>query len=197
MQNKLLLFGGAFNPPHKGHERLLKAAIDAVNPDVTVVLPTSTSPHKESGGIDFFHRAAMARSFKKLGNVVISEFEHQGRKSRNYTIQSIKRLQKKYPGYRIYLLIGGDMIESFTTWSRYRRILSLVTLVVAARDPKDRLLQEAVAKMKRLGAEIIVLHFEPLVISSSELRNDIRNGKDVSSYLDSDVANYLKNKNLY
>ena len=194
---KLLLFGGAFNPPHKGHMKLLEKAIELIEPDLTVIIATSTSPHKQSGDISFYHRNRMSQVFKKLGNVKVSRIENKGRKKRNYTIQSIKWLEKRYKDYEIYLLIGSDMLISFTTWSRYRRILSKATLVVAAREEHEETLKKTVEELEREGARIKILLFEPIVISSSEIRNHIHEQKEVGEYLDEEVAEYIEKYGLY
>ena len=197
MSNKLLLFGGAFNPPHKGHMRLLNNAIETVKPELTIVMPTSTSPHKESGDISFHHRYMMARVFKQFDNVKISDIENRGRKRKNYTIGTLKWLEKRYKGYEIYLLIGSDMLLSFKTWSRYKRILSKATLVVASREKDDMELKKAVEQLKKEGARIELISFTPLVISSSELRESIKQGKDVDKYLEDSVREYIYTQCLY
>jgi len=139
----------------------------------------------------------MARVFKKLGEVKISEFEHCGRKRKNYTLQSVKRLKRKYPGYEICLLIGGDMLESFSSWSRFRRVLSETLLVVAARETEDTKLLAAAGQMERDGGRVMLLRFEPLVISSSGLREMIRESEDVSEYVEEDTLRYIKKHGLY
>ncbi|MCL2539749.1 MAG: hypothetical protein FWE66_05365, partial [Oscillospiraceae bacterium] len=110
---------------------------------------------------------------------------------------SIKRLQKKYPGFEICLLIGGDMLESFSEWSRFRRVLSKAFLVVAAREPEDSALLEAARRIERCGGRLLLLGFEPLVISSSEIRDMIGNNVDVSAYVDGDVLRYIEKHGLY
>lgn len=194
----MLLFGGAFNPPHIGHEALLRAAMDEIQPDLTVIMPSATSPHKKSGDTKFAHRAAMARSFKKLGNLKVSEIENAGRKKRNFTIQTIKRLKKIYPDYRIYLLIGSDMLESFSLWSRFRRILSMATLVVASREEdEEEMLRKSVAQVEKDGGSVILLKTSPVVVSSSELRGKLKRKEDVFDLLDENVANYIVKHGLY
>lgn len=197
MTKKLLLFGGAFNPPHKGHMRLLEAAIDHIKPDVTIIMPTSVSPHKVSGDISFHHRYMMSKVFTIFPNVKISGLENIGRKKKNYTIKTLKWLEKKYIGYEIYLLIGSDMLESFTTWSRYRRIISKATLLVASRETDIELLNKSITELEKEGAKIVVLPVEPIVISSSELRKEIKEKKDVKEYLDVKVLEYIKKYNIY
>lgn len=197
MTKKLLLFGGAFNPPHEGHIRLLTNAIEYLKPDITLVLPTAVSPHKTSGDISFSHRYNMAKVFKQLDSIRLSSFENRGNKKKNYTIQTIKWIEKKYIGYDIYLLIGSDMLTSFTTWSRYRRIISKANILVASRENDDTLFEQAIARLKKEGAKIEVMYYEPIVISSSEIRSLIKEGKQIESYLPSYVAQYIKKNNLY
>jgi len=194
---KLLLFGGAFNPPHEGHMRLLASAIDYVKPDMTMVVPTSVSPHKVSGDISFSHRFNMAKVFKSFSKLRLSGVENRGRKRKNYTIETLKWCRKRYKNYEIYLLMGSDMLTSFTTWSRYRKILSLATLVVASREESDIDLEEAIKELTKEGARIHRIYFDPLVISSSELRKAIAEGKDVSRYLDVSVVKYIDKHKLY
>lgn len=194
---KLMIFGGAFNPPHKGHEKILSAAVNELSPDLIIILPTAVSPHKQEGEVKFSHRVRMARVFKKFENVLISGFEGRGRKRRNYTIQSLKKIEKTHPGYEIYLLIGGDMLESFYTWSRCRRIISKAVITAAARKKDDELLLKTAARVKRDGGRVLILEYEPLVISSSELRERIKDKEDVAEYIDENVLRYIEKHNLY
>lgn len=194
---KLLVFGGAFNPPHKGHELLLSAAAETIRPDLTIILPTATSPHKQDGEVRFSHRVNMARVFKKITDVKICDFEGKGRKKRNYTIQSLKRLEKKYAGYEIYLLIGGDMLESFYSWSRCRRIIAKTILVTALRTDEDEELLKAADRVRKDGGKVLILQYQPFIISSSELRKKLSDKEDVSGYMDETVVAYINKFGLY
>ena len=53
---KIILFGGTFDPPHNGHMTLLAGAIEAVRPDLVLVEPAGTPPHKRAGGTSAAHR---------------------------------------------------------------------------------------------------------------------------------------------
>ena len=55
---KIILFGGTFDPPHNGHMTLLAGAIEAVRPDLVLVEPAGTPPHKRAGGTSAAHRLA-------------------------------------------------------------------------------------------------------------------------------------------
>lgn len=198
-QKKLLVFGGAFNPPHKGHELLFKTALDTVQPDLALVIPSGTSPHKRGGDVAFARRAAMCRCFLRAGaQVKISGLENRGKKQRGYTIKTLKHLKKKYPGYELYLLVGGDMLLTFDKWKSYRRLLSLATVVAGMRvRGEEQAVLEKKQQLERLGANIVLLNINPVEISSSTLRALLREEGDVAQYLSGDVLDYAVRHKLY
>ncbi len=195
---KILIYGGAFDPPHLGHARLLEEAIKTVSPDLALVIPTGVSPHKRRSGTPYWIRYDLAkRTFLSLpGNVRISSLESKGR--RNYTIQTIRKLQKIYPGAELYLLIGSDMLASFPTWHLYKRILSRCTVVAGAReeDITDQLRSDAEV-LKKDGGNVILMQFVPVEISSTELRAMIKDNKDTSEFLTEGVRDQIRKKGLY
>ena len=198
LNKKILIYGGAFDPPHLGHAKLLEEAIKVISPDLTLVIPTGVSPHKRKSGTPYWIRYDMAkRTFCSLSDTVqISSIESKGR--RNYTIQTLKKLEKMYPGAELYMLIGSDMLSSFPAWHLYRRILSRCTLVAGAReeDITEQLIRDA-AVIKKEGGRVIIIQFTPIEISSTEIRNMIKEGKDTSEYLTEDVRDQIEKKGLY
>lgn len=196
---KILLYGGAFNPPHKGHELLLKKAVEAVEPTLTVVTPSCVSPHKHNATVSFHDRLAMATlAFKDLDkNIKISGIERGGKHTKSYTFKTVRKLKKRYTGCEIFLLIGSDMLTTFSGWHLYRRLLSEVTIVAAAREDEDeRDVREAKARLEKEGARIIVLRFKPIEISSTEIRGAIESG-GAKEYLHTEVSEYIKKRKLY
>ena len=195
---KILIYGGAFNPPHLGHARLLEEAIKVVSPDLTLVIPTGVSPHKKRSETPYWVRYDLAkRTFMSVSDTVrISPLESKGR--RNYTIQTIKKLHKMYPGSDLYMLVGSDMLASFTTWHLYKRILSRCTLVAGAReeDINEQLIHDADV-LRKEGGKVILIQFTPIDISSTELRNMIKEDKDTSIYITEGVRDQIKKKGLY
>ncbi|MEG1016219.1 MAG: nicotinate (nicotinamide) nucleotide adenylyltransferase [Oscillospiraceae bacterium] len=194
---RVLFYGGAFSPPHLGHEKLLRFAINELNPDLTLVVPTAISPHKQKAEVSFFHRCRMAHSLKKCGkNVVISEIEKGKRKS--FTLKSIKYIKKRYKNPEILLLLGSDMLTTFDEWHRFRRILSMCTLVAARRgDKTDVDMENAAIMLEKAGGKVILLDFCPLDISSTELREVIKSDLQTTEYLAEDVRKYIEKNSLY
>ena len=131
---KILLYGGTFDPPHKGHLHLLESAMEYLQPDKVVVMPAGVPPHKKASATPSSIRLAMCRCFETLGKQVqLSDWEIS-RKGKNYTVDTIGHLRQCYPHGKIYLCIGGDMLTSFTAWKDWQRLLRWCTLVALCRD---------------------------------------------------------------
>lgn len=194
---KLLFYGGAFDPPHKGHERLFESALEEVKPDIALIIPTGVSPHKTRSRTPFWTRYEMCNCFKREGyNVKISSIECRGHKC--YTFETLKRLKKIYPDHEIFMLIGSDMVTSFDTWHLYRRIMASCTIVAGCRSETDRAAcSEAVKKLEKQGGKFMLLTFDPVEVSSTLLRKGLGEGSDVSDYLSDDVASVIERKGLY
>ncbi len=195
----ILIYGGAFNPPHLGHERILKSAIDFLSPDLTLVVPSAVSPHKANARVSMQLRAQMCECFKKLSDTVrVSLIERAGAHDKSYTLKTLRRVRKKYPDAQLYLLIGSDMLLSFETWHRFRRIFPLSALLAATRTGDDLpALQAQKRRLERMGARVLLLDYEPFPASSSEVRKVLESGGDVSGLLSGEVAQLIEKHSLY
>ena len=168
---KALLFGGTFGPPHAGHMNNLRAAMQAVQPDVVLVMPAGIPPHKHASATPGELRLAMCECFKALGpQVQVSQWEVD-RAGRSYTYNTVSMLQEKYPGAQLYMTIGSDMLETFDEWYRWREILAMVTLVVQSREPGDGdALRAAAQKLEEAGGKIMFADAPVLECASSDIR---------------------------
>ncbi len=195
--NKLLLFGGTFDPPHMGHIDLLRNAINCVEPDLVVVMPAGIPPHKSAGVAPASLRYAMCASFKPLFTpLVVSDIEIN-RRGRSYTLQTVRQLQKKYRGAAIYLSIGGDMLLSFTQWHRYKLLLQEVTLVVQRREHNQPELEKAAKKLRDEGAHILFAEGETRPLSSSAIRKGLEAGEDMYPSIPSPAKEIVMQYDLY
>ena len=195
----IAVFGGTFNPFHKGHEEMLGAlcAIDAV--DKVLIIPTKIPPHKS---VDYLasddDRLSMCRlvasEYKKAE---VSDLELL-REGKSYTIDTIKSLKELYPDDAIYLCIGGDMLTSFTAWREYKEILRLVKLVAFKRQTTDN--DEFLKSLSALlseGADILVPDVVVTDISSTEIREHIEKGRLRDEFLPSKVFDYINANKVY
>jgi len=199
MSKRILLYGGAFDPPHLGHEKLLGTAIETVQPDLTLVMPTAVAPHKTPTATPFADRATMARTFRGLSDTVrVSDMERSSRRRKSYTFQTVRQLEKKYPGSEIYLLVGSDMLESFDTWHLYRRLCTRVTMVSAIRSDSDRAdIGPAASFIEKLGGTVLLMEFTPIEISSTEIRAHVRAGRTLEGLVSDHVQQVIQKRRLY
>ena len=105
---KIILFGGTFDPPHNGHMTLLAGAIEAVRPDLVLVEPAGTPPHKRAGGTSAAHRLAMCECFRPLFPELVLDTTEIARGGKSYTIDTVRQMNARYPGAQLYFPMGSD-----------------------------------------------------------------------------------------
>lgn len=195
---KLLLFGGTFDPPHIGHMNLLRGAMQAVQPDLTIVMPAGVPPHKAASMTPGMWRYEMCACFLALekecgGRIEISDWEIH-RQGRNYTIDTVTMLEQKYPGAELYLSVGSDMLLTFTEWRRWPELLQKATLVVESRCEGDmRALHRAARALSAEGGRIVFSQAKALPMASS----DIRAGKAPAGALPPETEQIAGKYHLY
>jgi len=138
-KQKIVIYGGTFDPPHRGHFALISAALKALDPAVLYVVPGLRSPFKDQPCAPFRERAAMlSAGLKSAGlggdeRVRIHPFERD-RGRLTYTWQTVSFFRRKHPDAELYFLMGSDCLETFHRWKHYRRILAAAGLLVGARE---------------------------------------------------------------
>ena len=192
----ILLFGGSFDPPHKGHQNMLKLACAALAPQKVIVMPVYAPPHKALTVAPPALRLAMCKAcFGTLPNVEISDFEIN-KNSSSYTIDTVDAIYGQYPKANVYLLIGSDMLQSFTTWRNFEMLLETTTLVAFSRQKNDALAAQA-EKLRALGGEVMLLSGEAVEVSSTQIRAAAATGADISAFVPAEVEEIVKKYNLY
>lgn len=130
---RIAIFGGAFDPPHRAHRVLVESAIEQLELDRCVVVPTGDAWHKSRTLSPARHRLAMTRhAFADLMEVQVDDQEMR-RQGPSYTIDTVERVQQAYPGATLFLLLGIDQWRVFPTWHRWEALLQSVVPVVALR----------------------------------------------------------------
>lgn len=128
----LAIFGGSFDPPHFGHDSVVKAVLADLDIDKLIILPTFISPFKDS----FFAPPNLRLKWvnllwANLPQVEISEFEI----TQNCPVPTIQSVLHFKDGYeKIYLIIGADHVENLNKWHEFERLSRLVNFVVASRN---------------------------------------------------------------
>lgn len=195
---KVILFGGTFDPPHMGHMALLRSAIDTVRPDGVLVMPTGTPPHKGGRHTDARLRMAMCRCFLPLFPRMVISDEEIARGGKSFTVETVRRLRERMPHAHIYLPIGSDMLLTFRQWREYKELLRSVTLVVHSRQGTDlAALAQFADGLRAEGGDILMAPGEVLVLSSTEIREKMRRGEDVSQLVPAAALEVAEQYGLY
>ena len=131
---RLGVFGGAFDPPHRAHVALVEAAVAQLQLNHVHVLPTGQAWHKPRHLSDAAHRLAMTRlAFAHAPQVVVDEREIL-RTGPSYTVDTLHELQSEYPQAQLYLLLGDDQRRSLSSWHQIGEIERIAIICAAGRD---------------------------------------------------------------
>ena len=189
------LFGGTFDPPHRGHIAVATDVTDALDLDQVLWIPAGHPPHKLlADTAPLALRVEMTRAvisadsrFKMTG----IEAERMGP---SYTVETAQALKESYPGAKLFLIIGTDQFRQLHLWKDPEKLLSLVELVVMDRDGRhgwDHTPHLA-------GVENA--HFVPvrkIDISSTDVRIAVNDGQNVTTLIPSAVAEIIVREGLY
>lgn len=192
------IYGGSFNPVHKGHIHLAQAVMDELGLDRIFFVPSKISPHRSSeeyaSGDD---RAEMLRlAFGGDERFSVSTYELDTDRV-SYSIYTVEHFRELYPDDELYLLVGSDMLMCFDKWYRFEDILANVTLAAVSRENGDLGgLERKAAQLSEYG-RIIVCKALAFEVSSTEIRKKIVKNENLTCYLHENVVQYIRYKHLY
>lgn len=195
---KIGIYGGSFNPVHNGHIHLALTAAEELALDKVYLVPSGISPHRSSAeyasGDDRLEMLRLASApYEKLD---VCDFEIR-REGKSYTICTVEEFRRRFPDDELFLLVGSDMLMCFDSWNRFEDILREVTLVVVSRKDGDiDALRQKADELRKFG-KILVSSSHPVEVSSTEIRKNFSKNEKSSCYLDENVVQYIRSKNLY
>ena len=197
---RVLIYGGSFNPPHLGHIRSARTAVEALAPDVTLLIPAAIPPHKALAAETppwqrRFSMTALAAGEIPGGEASDIELRRSGP---SYTSDTLRQLRERYPGAELVFLMGTDMLLTIESWHEPETVMGLASLAVFARETgrEGDIAAQAVHLRERYGAVVYVLEGEPVTVSSTRIRAMLpeRKGRE---YLSGGVYAYIICHRLY
>ena len=195
MKNKILIFGGTFNPIHNGHLILAEHCINEEGFDKVVFIPTMNPYYKDT--LDFNTRLKMLKmAIKDNDKFAYSSIEKRyNLEGKLYLIlEKISELSDD----DINILIGSDSLMNLDWWYKIDEILKNYKILVLKRDDEDEAISIKIAEYKeRYGADIKVLNNKRVEISSSMIREMIKNGKSIKYLVRDDVEKFIRDEKLY
>lgn len=195
MKNKILIFGGTFNPIHNGHLILAEHCINEEGFDKVVFIPTMNPYYKDT--LDFDTRLKMLKmAIKDNDKFAYSSIEEKyNLEGKLYLIlEKISELSDD----DVTILIGSDSLMNLDWWYKIDEILRNYKILVLKRDDDDETIDIKIAEYKeKYGADIKVLNNKRVEISSSMIREMIKNGKSIKYLVKDDVEKFIRDENLY
>lgn len=191
---KLGVLGGSFDPIHVGHLRAAENARAALHLDQVAFVPAHKSPHKavpHAPGRDRYTMACLATAGHDQFAVLDLELERAGE---SYTVDTLEALRAGHPHDELFLIVGSDSLQALPSWRAAARLYELATLVVVSRPgepgPDTRALQAA-------GARVAAAEGPGLLVSSSDVRERVRQGASVRYLVPEGVRDYIAKRGLY
>lgn len=193
---RLGVFGGAFDPPHRAHVALARAAVEQLGLDELHVLPTGQAWHKSRPLSAADHRLAMAReAFAEVPRAFVDDRELR-RSGPTYTIDTLRQLTAEHPQAELLLVIGADQAEALHSWRDSDQILRLATIAVAARARPDPNAPPFDIGSLR-GARFATVELPPMPVSATQVRALAAAGQGIDHLVPPGVARYIALNHLY
>ncbi|TAH38694.1 MAG: nicotinate (nicotinamide) nucleotide adenylyltransferase [Planctomycetota bacterium] len=199
---KIAVFGGSFDPVHRGHLAAADAVAARLQPDRFFWVPARRSPHKpgqapaeDSARLSLLRSALASRPREELCTL---ELERPGP---SYTVDTLEELQRQYPEAELWLVLGADALKNLPTWHEFPRLLALARLAVV---PRDRHGVEALdALRRRLPGELAprmrarFVAMTPVAASSTGIRERLQRGEACGDLLPPEVEQEVRRLGLY
>ncbi len=202
MEQRIILFGGTFDPVHLGHTTVVEHASVQLRADEVIFVPARRSPHKSDSPLTpIKHRLNMltlALSDHKTFSISTCEVD---RSEPSYTFDTVTDFRTKFPIATIFWLVGADTMPSLPRWHRITELLEICNVCVMSRGGIDSPAFERLAPIlgqaaaDRLRQNAIATPLIP--ISSTEVRARMAAGLDVSDMLHPPVLRYIRQNGLY
>ena len=205
------ILGGTFNPVHHGHVELGQKILETFSLDRVLYMLSANPPHKN-------HQNVVDQDLR-WRMLTLALNEHQGlepcdiemkRRGFSYTIQTIRELKALYPEDEFYFISGSEGFLKIRTWKNYKELLRAVSFIVVLRKEEHRAMieqltaEESVPLLTRptdnsseIGVGIFSYESPRLTISSTLVRNRLKNGGDIDGLVDGKVKKVIEEYRLY
>lgn len=189
---KIAIYSGSFNPIHLGHQKLAEYLIDKQLVDEVWFVVSPCNPLKDSTSqMDEFVRLDMVvAAISGNPQLKASDVEF-AMPVPSYTIDTLHQLTKLYPEHEFALMIGSDNAIIFDQWKNYQELLETYPVFVYPRKGFE------FSTVADVYPQMQLLDSPNYDISSTQIREMIKNGKDVTNWLIPGVLEYIRENSLY
>ena len=195
---KIGLFGGTFDPIHIGHMILMENVINNLDLDKIYVLPNSNPPHKlENKKTALNLRLKMVNeAIKDNPKLEINDYDYRDNEI-NYTFNTINYFKKSYPNDEFFFIMGEDSFLDIEKWKNYKEILKENLIIFKRYSSKNFSLISKINQVRKYNKNIYLIDNIALDISSTLIRNLVKENKSIRYLVNDEVINIIKEEKLY
>lgn len=195
------ILGGSFNPVHYGHLKMAEAAMESSHFSKVLFIPTGTPYHKEQKSLlPFSDRLKLLElAIENCPDFAFSPIEGE-REGNSYTFDTVRELLRQNPTESYSLLIGTDQFLTLRSWHKIAELGKLVDFYIANRNGEMALStfqKEKEALEKELSLHCKLFPMPAIDLSSTEIRNRLKEGKSIHGMLPKPVEEYILKKGFY
>lgn len=197
----IAILGGSFNPVHFGHLKMAEAAMESTHFSKVLFIPTGTPYHKEQKDLlPFSDRLKLLElAIENCPDFDCSPIEGE-RDGNSYTIDTVRELLWQNPTESYSLLIGTDQFLTLRSWHKIAELGKLVDFYIANRNGEmafSTFQKEKEALEKELSLHCKLFPMPAIDLSSTEIRNLLKEGKSIHGMLPKSVEEYILKKGFY
>ena len=188
---RLGLFGGSFDPPHIGHVLTAGDALEALELDQLVFVPAAVQPLKVGRTVAApEQRLEMVRLMAENDSRFAVDSIEIEREGLSFTVDTLAAYAARYPDAERFLIVGADVLPAFHQWRSPERIAQLATIAVLTR-------MDGTPDLTSIPGQTVLLPSRRIDISSTEIRQRVRDGKTIRGFVPEAVAAYIAAQRLY
>lgn len=184
--SRIGIIGGAFDPIHLGHTRIIKESIEKLSLDLMLIIPTKNNPWKDKSIASDLQRIEMIKlAVEDIPNAKVDTIELDfDNDEKNYTINTIQLLKERYPDDKLYYIVGMDQASQFDKWKKAKKMSKLVQLVAFQRPGYKK------------NDNLEKYHFQLIDVKATDESSTAFKKGDVS-VVDQKVLKYICNEGIY
>ena len=191
------LLGGTFDPFHFGHLAAADAAVDCAELDRVTFVPAAQPPHRPSAIASPHQRIEMCRlGIEGEPRFEVSDLELK-RQGPSYTVDTLKELKKQAPEDELFLILGWDAAQLFSTWHEPETVRELAMIVVVARPGSRAPREEDLEGVGLEKAKVVLCLATTPDVSASEIRKAVGEGISITGKVPKAVERFIAEHRLY
>lgn len=190
---KIGILGGSFDPVHNGHIELALYVKKAFDLDKIMFLPLGDPPHKRLNADKELRVMMLEAAIKEENDCFVSRIEVD-RVGKTYTFDTITWLNQNTDDEYFYI-IGGDTVGKLHTWYKADELFKILKFILVDRMNVDE--DEGIRRVEQMGAKIYVADHTGLDISSTTVREYVKEGKDIASLVPKSVKDLIEEYGIY